>query len=494
MSQPGFCQFEAGILDDGDKITALAKKKFIDDVKNELIKGTAGAPAPIIPCGPKIAPMPFADQLQLEDESKFPDFHKNVFGQYSKIAVALDAPGGYKFLPICCPVSLAVKLGADVPKLKFPDEFLIYGFALPLLAVKLGFPVPVKLAAKFPPLIAAAVPSIKLPKLDFDPRMFPDLLKFNGLMYPQIDPIGPPAFVTMVPQLFAKMPEIALKLLAGDFSVFCDVIFAAKPFGPFDPSTSLIWIVAQKVMARKAIECLIFNLVGTALGASGGGLLGGLSQSFGYVPAKGPATKNTTPRDAVVKGAQAANKASWGGDNEQIASKPPDQLDLLYASYLLPIEVDDGKSGKAIKTHKSLKELPVGPIFARACLFRGGSTDDYYVKPLKTSNVDEDLLSQVNKKVAKITIGTKLPSFKKGDIIICETGSLVLTSDHSGSTEKLTGVFAGLADSKNSGLPTLIKSVSLTITHVGNSFILAYGKQQFTVEYAIDTDKMLKTA
>ena len=74
----------------------------------------------------------------------------------------------------------------------------------------------------------------------------------------------------------------------------------------------------------------------------------------------------------------------------------------------------------------------------------GGSTDDYYVKPLKTSNVDEDLLSQVNNKDAKITIGTTLPSFKKGDIIICETGSFVLTSDHSDLTKKMTRLGRGI--------------------------------------------------
>ena len=69
---------------------------------------------PLFPCGKDILPNPYASLLDLEDEKKFPDFHKNIFGTYEKIAIALNMQSDFKLLPICCPISLGFKLGVDL--------------------------------------------------------------------------------------------------------------------------------------------------------------------------------------------------------------------------------------------------------------------------------------------------------------------------------------------------------------------------------------------
>lgn len=490
-NKAGWCMHDAGILQN-EKLSPGAKKKFIDEVKNELVLGTAGVPAPPLPCGPKIDANPFAEQLDLANEEKFPEFHKNVLGMYEQIALKLDAQSSFSMLPICCPVSLGVALDADVPSLKFPDEFLIYGFALPLLAMKLGFDVPVDLALKFPQVLVPIpkIPPFDIPALEFDPLAFPELFKFNAALAGL-----PPALALVIPQLFAKMPQLAVGILSFDLKPFCDAVLAAKPFGDFDPNSAIVWVVAMKVLARKTAECVLIRVVGTTLGSSSGGIVGGLGAFLGYNPPPSPKTSGSgKPRDKIVKAAKAASDTSLGKDLEQISSRPPDKLRLTYTSFLLPTEVDDGKKGKAVAAVKKAKDIPVGPLFARACLFRGGTTDDFYVKDAP-SNLSSKLSSLASNKKAKISITSNdFPKLKKGDIVICNNASIVLLEDYTeGISGKFSGVLAGLPDPKNDDRPTLIKRVVVGVSTSGSSAILTHDKISYVVSYAIDVEKMLKS-
>ena len=73
---PNGCINHANILDENDKLTIIAKKKFIDDVLTELYAGT---PSTALQCGTPLQPNENAQQVDLSDEKKFPEFHKTYF-------------------------------------------------------------------------------------------------------------------------------------------------------------------------------------------------------------------------------------------------------------------------------------------------------------------------------------------------------------------------------------------------------------------------------
>lgn len=268
---------DAGILS-GDRLTDAAKQKFIKEVKDELELGTERAPASPFPCGPSIPPMRDARLLQLEDESKFSGFHSNVLGQYASIASALDSESRFTMLPVCDPVALAGALGVDPPRLKFPDEFIVYGFNPALLAPKLGFKLSSDLLAKLPALLSLPIPAISLQGKSIDPKKFPELLAFSSALS-GIPPKLPNVLIEMLP----KMPQLIAGVLSFDLKPFCDAVVSAKLFGDFGPEAST-WLAAQKVLARKTAECALLNLVGTTVGSAAGGIVGGLGSFLGYGP------------------------------------------------------------------------------------------------------------------------------------------------------------------------------------------------------------------
>jgi hypothetical protein len=484
----GYCQHDAGILTD-DKLSDVARRKFIEEVKSELVVGTLRSPVSPLPCGPEVPPLPYAELLPLEDESRFPEFHKNVLGMYEKIAKALDAKSQFSMLPICDPTALAIQIDVDVPELKFPDDFVIFGFALPLMAVKLGFDIPVDLAVKFPSILVPLpkIPPFEIPEVDFDPLKLPDLFKFNAALNGI-----PPALIKIIPELFIKMPQLALGVLSFDLKPFCDAVFSAQPFGPFDPNTALTWLVAMKVLTRKTAECVLINVVGTTLGSSSVGIVGGLGKFLGYTPPTLQVASNSrSPRDAIVKSAKAAQGSSIGSDKESLASTPPDKIRLPCTSFMLPTEVDDGKAGKPGNALRRLEALPFGPLFARACLFRGGTTDKFYTGEAP-SDVAQSLRSKITSKSAlKPTDRKGLPALKKGDIIVCGDTSIVLTRDYEGGLEELTGILAGVVDGDNDDKLTAIDQITASVSVDGSNIVIKVGDVEHVVSYVIDSEKAL---
>lgn len=478
---PG-CQVDAGILDLDGNLTPKAKTKFIQDVKDQMIFGSDLVPTPpVFPCGPSIKAVPYADQLDLENEAKFPDFHKNILGSYQKQAIALNMAGDFKLLPICDPIGLAFKLGINIAIDPFPGGFIPFMIPNPpLLAVKLELMPPPKLIAKFPSLAAIPPP---LPSFELPPSIkvpdFSTLFDFSLAFA-----VGIPTFLLA---LVGKIPQLALKLpdIPGLMSLVCDVAFSSNLFGSMDDS-SVVQIAATKVLTTKVAEMSFIAAVGTTLGSAPGGITGGLGKTFGYIPPP-PATESPkTVRDKIVSYATSLIDTGYGqGDDKQVT----------YASHLLIVEFPEPNScptpdpralGK-VRTLTLLKETSSCGLLARACLANAGASYVYDSK-VDTSKQDASVnlyydffldryrsqtaiagiygAAKAKSAIIESTLGD-LPQLKKGDIIIVEVrGSpghehvIVLAEDYNPGSLQMTTIEGGQSDDGNGNKPTMIKKKS----------------------------------
>lgn len=476
---PG-CQVDAGIIDEKCKLTQIARTRFIEAVINELTFGTAGLPIPpLFPCGPDVPAFPWADQLKdLADEKKYPDFHKNILGSYEKIACALNLKSDFKLLPICCPISLAFKLGVDI-KINFPSGFIPFLIPNPpLLALKMKLMPPPKLIAKFPSLPAIPPP---LPKFDIPPNVkLPD---FDALFdFTLAFALGIPKFLA---NLVLQIPKLALKLpsLPDLFKAICDIAFSSNLFGNILPS-SLVQIVAVKVLTTKVVEMVFIAAVGTTLGSSPSGITGGIGKFLGYNPPEEETQEPVnTPRDKIVSYAKELIDTGYGqGDEKQDK----------YASHLLFVEYPEPSSmsspdpralGKA-KTLAVLKMASSCGLVARACLANGGASYvsynkvntskqdssvnlyyDFFLDRYKVGTAISGIISAAKAKSATIPYSKgDLPALKKGDIIIVynrtqagKEHAIVLIEDYNPGSLTMTTVEGGQTDSGNNNRPTMVK-------------------------------------
>ena len=297
---PGCC-VDSGIITEDCKLTPKAKKKFIQDVKDELLYGTDNLPLPpLFPCGPPVPPNPFADLLELENEEKFPEFHKNILGSYEKIACELNLQSDCKLLPICCPIALGFKLGVKIKIPNFPGGFVPFMIPnAPLLALKMKVMPPPKLIKKFPDIPVIPPP---IPKFDIPPDIkFPDFSTFFDFTT---------SFSLGIPKLLGdivlQMPKLALKMpnLPDVFKAICEIAHESKLFGDISPG-SVTEIVAVKVLTRKIVEMTFITAVGTTLGSAPGGLTGGIGRLLEYEPPED--TQEEEPqsiRDKIVQAAE----------------------------------------------------------------------------------------------------------------------------------------------------------------------------------------------
>lgn len=485
MSTGSGCQVHAGLIDDKCKLTAKAKKKFIQAIKDELTFGTANLPVPpLFPCGNPVPPNPFAALLPLEDEKKYPEFHKNILGTYEKIACALNLKSDFKLLPICCPISLGFKLGVDIKIPNFPGGFIPFMIPNPpLLALKMKIMPPPKLIAKFPgiPSVPPPLPTFPIPP-DVKVPDFSTLFDFSL------------AFALNVPKflvsLVANIPKLALQLpdLPGLFSSICKLAFDAKLFGNVDPG-SVTQIVAIKVLTTKIVEMVFIAAVGSTLGSSPGGITGGIGKFLGYDPPEDTSNpRSESPRDKIVSYAKEMIDTSYGiGGSKQDT----------YASHLMFVEYPEPGKGpqadpRAIgksRTLAKLKEASSCGLVARACLANGGASYvfnskvdtskqnpnvtlyyDFFLDRYQDGTAISGIYSAAKKKDAFIDYSSgDLPPLKKGDIIIvyskAKKGSehvLVLIKDYKPGSFTMTTVEGGQSDPKNANKPTAVKQVSYT--------------------------------
>lgn len=471
MPKVGWAQHDAGILEN-DKLSKLAKDLFIKDVKNELIYGSAALPAFIMPCGPEIPPVPFADTIELEDEKQYPEFHKNWLGTFEQIALALDIQSQFMFLPIIMdPVALAVKLQLDVPSLNFPDDFILFGTALPLLAIKLGFDLPIDLAAKFPSILIPVPPIPNVPPPpDIDIELFPDL--FLHLAWPLKLP-------GMFADLILQMPSLFVGLLQLDLGAICDVVTNSGLFGDLGNPGNFVQVAAAKVLARKTSECVLIAMVGGSVGSSSGGIVGSMAREFGYVPPPGPATFDQDPRDRIVSAAKGLDGKSWSTDKEALSSEGNDfsKASLPYTEWILPI-MANGSIDRKKRAYNRAKSFSSCALFVRGCYFRGGATDPYFVNEYRDSTAISGLLDVAKKKGAFIPFSrNNMPALKRGDAVLVqrpgEPGSehvFMVTNDYGGGFDgSVSAIEGGRTDENNNNKPTAIKKSTVKFFKQGGT-------------------------
>jgi hypothetical protein len=400
-------------------------------------------------CGKHSPPVPFAELLDLENEKLYAEFHQNVLTLYEKILLALDVKSQFMFPPVIVdPVALAVALQIDVPTLKFPDDYLIYGFGLPLIATKLGFTLPSDLALKLPSVIVPSPPIPKLPKLDIQLPEFQDLFNFS-------------AFPLRLPNVFlnliTSMPSLFAGLLQFNFNSVCGAVNGAKIFGAIPPGADTLSTVVN-VLIRKTVEALVIAIVAGSVGSASGGVVGALGQKFGYVPPKGDDAKEPDPRVATIKSAQTMIGKSF--------SSEPD----AYVGYLYSLETGNGSAEEVDGVKQCVSNINAGIPFARATMLRAGASTAYFT----TAHSDEDL-SSIAKFQQAVNGFERKGQFIPGDILIIqeqsgEYRSLVVTQETFENGSKVsTVVEAGVLDDGNEGQRTAIGEARYTV--IGNNIV-----------------------
>jgi hypothetical protein len=297
-----------GVLDNNKKLTEKAKRKFIDEVKDVLKYGTEGIPddsKPKFKCGSALPPDPTSAEAlkDLEDEKKFPDFHKNTLGIYEKIANSLDVEGNFSLLPAMAdPVALAGGLGASIPAPSFPEGYAPYfaGLLVPKMAadlVKAGkteFVVPVKLLEKLPSLASPPQP----PAFEVPPKLplpasvtvvsnsptpcmerVPPVIPQNALStLATIHVSAAEGIPKLIVQVIAKMPSILAKLPKIDEAIaeICGLVRDSGIFGEIKDS-STTQKAATIVLSRKTSECILINAIANTVGSAPGSLTSGIA-------------------------------------------------------------------------------------------------------------------------------------------------------------------------------------------------------------------------
>jgi len=302
------CMVHIGVLDNNKKLTEKAKRKFIDEVKDVLKYGTEGIPddsKPKFKCGEGLPPDPASAEAlkDLEDEKKFPDFHKNTLGIYEKIANSLDVEGNFSLLPAMAdPVALAGGLGASIPAPSFPEGYAPYfaGLLVPKMAadlVKAGkteFVVPVKLFEKLPSLASPPQP----PAFEVPPKLplpasvtvvsnsptpcmerVPPVIPQNALStLATIHVSAAEGIPKLIVQVIAKMPSILAKLPKIDEAIaeICGLVRDSGIFGEIKDS-STTQKAATIVLSRKTSECILINAIANTVGSAPGSLTSGIA-------------------------------------------------------------------------------------------------------------------------------------------------------------------------------------------------------------------------
>lgn len=297
-----------GVLDNNKKLTEKAKRKFIDEVKDVLKYGTENIPdnsKPKFKCGEGLPPDPASAEAlkDLEDEKKFPDFHKNTLGIYEKIANSLDVEGNFSLLPAMAdPVALAGKLDASLPAPSFPEGYAPYfaGLLVPKMAadlVKAGkteFVFPVKLFEKFPSLASPPQP----PAFEVPPKLplpasvtvvsnsptpcmerVPPVIPQNALStLATIHASAAEGIPKLIVQVIAKMPSILAKLPKIDEAIaeICGLVRDSGIFGEIKDS-STTQKAATIVLSRKTSECILINAIANTVGSAPGSLTSGIA-------------------------------------------------------------------------------------------------------------------------------------------------------------------------------------------------------------------------
>lgn len=281
-------QEAAGILepDGSGKLTKTAKRNFTKDVKRILATGIPNIDPGKVICF-KIPPVLGAEDLDLDNEFLYPDYHKNILGLYESVAKSLNTDSDFKFLPICDPLAFGLKLGIDFginielpPDLPGISAKLAIELAKPEIALKLP-----NLGLKFPPDLP---PSIPLPKLDLPKIDLPSLdfdINFAlGAAFKLVLLKLPDLFVNIALNIPIKLPNFPDLGLCDAFKeAFKDGV-EKDPAFVLDPVPGVA-AASMIVLLQKTANCMVYGAIGATLGASPSGFVGAIARTNGETPA-----------------------------------------------------------------------------------------------------------------------------------------------------------------------------------------------------------------
>jgi hypothetical protein len=284
---------DAGVLGPDDRLTPSTKKKFIDEVENEMRFGT---PAIAFPCGPSVPAYPLSAMMDLHDENLYPDFHKNWVLLYEQIAQGfnLAKPIG----PILVPGDPTVPfpdLNIPFPDLigmiSFPPEIPKLAAKLPSYGLKMEIPeIILKLQATIPPKIP------DIPKFPFDlPSVDLNLwhLDYRLKLIMELPKL---LFDLALPNLDWILKLLRLDLFLGDL---CKIVRANafKP-NPAAKGVDFTDAAASLVLARNTTKFVGLSLVSLLVGSSPIGIVGGVGAQMGF---KEPEEPPPTPPKSSPK-------------------------------------------------------------------------------------------------------------------------------------------------------------------------------------------------
>jgi hypothetical protein len=287
MSQPGYTQYDAGVLDENDALTLAAQESFIARVEELLERG--GPPIPAFPCFGQMKPY---GAINLRDKDKYPDFWNNSLPNYNEIAKSLDVKGQRMLMPffIFDPLSFCVDFNLNAPNI--PDIPSLLAI-IPRIQLELpNWGALPDLVAKIPTLPIPQIPSLKLPPIpNLNPNLYLDLILFKS-------------WYLKLPKLFADLmlkfatPSLVLDLPTLKLTPICKAIKEAELFGPVPPG-SAVKIATTQALAEKTGESLLFTIEGCILGSSSGGAVGLSAKELGYTPPGSKSAKKITGKTLI---------------------------------------------------------------------------------------------------------------------------------------------------------------------------------------------------
>jgi hypothetical protein len=282
-AQQGFMQ-HAGVLDENENIAPAAKARIIERLKKASNEGFAVASP--FPCsaGSSVPTPKGLFPQDIEDEQKYPEFHKEIMTTYEKIAKGFNMKSAPNLpFPMCDPSALALQLGLDPPSFDLADMPSLTPVSLALqLKINLNLAPGLIDAFNIPP--ALPIPDFGIPTLSASINSLPDFahkFEFDN-------------WVIKTPALFAKftgdlianvdIPGI-LSLAAGQPCVIIDKVVEGETFGPSEEGD----VVKQVVVADLSTftgEMASIAAVGSTVGSSPTGATGILGEKYGYKEAQ----------------------------------------------------------------------------------------------------------------------------------------------------------------------------------------------------------------
>ena len=267
MSGPGYTLYDAGVLDMSDNLTVAAEQSFMDDLHNEINRGSIAPP--MFPCLPSTRSGPH--KLNVMNSTRYRILVADGLENYRKIAVALNVRGKFALLPLFFDPTVLISMIPAI-QVNLPNMPTLNDVALQLpnliiqITPQLTRP---DIALEIEKLLDVSIPSLNLPQIpSFDPRMDLSVLMENYLW-----PLKMPDLMIQVFELLLNIPEL-FKIFALDLSEICKIFWKSNMFGQVGTPLTFVRLALQKVLIKKMMECMTISMMGSIVGSSSIGIVG----------------------------------------------------------------------------------------------------------------------------------------------------------------------------------------------------------------------------